>query len=54
MTHILQGIPVRVLGTRFNARNCIIEPGPQEDYRKKRKHPAEMTTTAISNELIQP
>jgi hypothetical protein len=24
--------PVRLLGTRFNARNCISEPCPQEPY----------------------
>jgi hypothetical protein len=26
-------IPVRLLGTRFKARNCISKPGPQEPYR---------------------
>jgi hypothetical protein len=26
-------VPVKLLGTRFKARNCISEPGPQEPYR---------------------
>jgi hypothetical protein len=34
----LQGIsrhvPVRLLGTRFKAKNCISEPRPQEPYRE--------------------
>jgi hypothetical protein len=29
----IQGVPVRLLGTRFKANNCIGEPGPQELYR---------------------
>jgi hypothetical protein len=27
-----QKVPVRLLGTRFEARNCICEPGPYEPY----------------------
>jgi hypothetical protein len=26
-------VPVRILGSRFKARNCISEPSPQETYR---------------------
>jgi hypothetical protein len=26
-------VPVRLLGTRFKARNCISQPGLQEPYR---------------------
>jgi hypothetical protein len=30
---VWKNIPVRLLGTRFEARNCISEPGTQEPYR---------------------
>jgi hypothetical protein len=30
---VSKNVTVRLLGTRFKARNCICEPGPQEPYR---------------------
>jgi hypothetical protein len=32
-------VPVNLLGTRFEARNYISEPGPQEAYRDIFNHP---------------
>jgi hypothetical protein len=30
---ITKNVPVRLLGTRFETKNCISEPCPQEPYR---------------------
>jgi hypothetical protein len=41
-SYVIQGISkntVRLLGTRFKARNCICEPCPQEPYRDVFKYP---------------
>jgi hypothetical protein len=32
-------VPVRLLGSRFEARNCISDPGSQEPYRDIFKRP---------------
>jgi hypothetical protein len=29
---VAKNVPARLLGTRFEARNCICEPGPQDAY----------------------
>jgi hypothetical protein len=29
---VSENVPVRLLGNRFEARNCFGEPGPQEPY----------------------
>jgi hypothetical protein len=34
---IIKKFHVRILGTRFEARNCISEPGPQEPYSNLKK-----------------
>jgi hypothetical protein len=31
---VFENVPVWLLGTRFKARNCISEPGPQDPYRE--------------------
>jgi hypothetical protein len=30
---VSKSVPVRLLGTRFEAGNCISEPGPEEPYK---------------------
>jgi hypothetical protein len=29
---VVKNVPVRLLGTRFEPRNCTSEPGPRESY----------------------